>query len=262
MSDNKACDVSFDELQHRFGKNVYQTGKGQIRLELIKADMLTALPEICASGSLKILDAGAGMGQMAIWLAEKGHAVTMADISANMLEQARSSIAGTDLSKRIRILDCSIQKLPQKLAGETFDLILLHGVITWMEKPLSAISSLLPLLQPSGKMSIMFFNRDKLILKWGINGQTAAAMSGKGSRKGSLTPKNPLSFAEVADYCHSLGLKILSKAGIRIFYRFFLRFPESYAVGIEDFIQLEKQYCRREPFASLGEHIHVTLERG
>lgn len=252
-------DVCFDELQPRFSRNVYQTGKGRVRLELTKADLLRSFPELENGDCLRILDAGAGMGQIAIWLAGLGHQVTMADISAEMLDQARREIEAAELQSRVTIVEASIQSLPELLNGQKFDLILLHGVIAWMEKPLQAISCLAELLREKGRMSVLYFNKDKLIMKWGITGQIDSAISGKGRRKGSLTPINPLSFAEVEKFCHEQGYKIVSKAGIRVFYRFFLKFPEKYTCSLEDYIKLELQYCRTEPYASLGEHTHIIL---
>ena len=259
MNQNSDADKCFDELKPRFRRNVYESGKGLIRLEVLKADMLSCFPELTERKDLRILDAGAGMGQIAAWLARMGHFVTMADISAEMLDQARQEIIEAGLNEKIKILHASIQQLPAQLKGQKFDLILLHGVIAWLEHPLQAISGLKPLLANDGRFSVMFFNKDKLILKWGITGQLDQALKGKGSRKGSLTPTNPLSYAEVETFCRENGLKILTKAGIRIFYRFFLRFPERFAASVEDFIVAELKYCRVEPYASLGEHTHISL---
>ncbi len=259
MIEKDGRDVCFDQLCRRFDKNVYATGKGQVRLELTKADMMVGLPELQRGKQLQILDAGGGMGQIAIWLAGLGHQITMADISNEMLAKARQQIEACKVSEKISLMQASIQSLPELLPKGHFDLVLLHGVIAWLEKPLEAIGCLLPLLKPSGRMSVLYFNRDKLILKWGITGQIASATSGRGSKKGSLTPINPLSYAEVAEYCVSRRLRVLSKSGIRVFYRFFLRFPEKFNCSIEDFIRLELQYCRIEPYASLGEHTHLIL---
>ncbi|MEW6710920.1 MAG: methyltransferase domain-containing protein [Candidatus Riflebacteria bacterium] len=260
MTGKDRKDVSFDQLKERFRRNVYQTGKGEIRLALTRADMLASIPELASGKSLRILDAGGGMGQMAIWLAAMGHQVTMADISEEMLNHARENLENEQLADRVRIFHAAIQDLPGLLAGKSFDLILLHGVIAWLEKPLQAVESLLPLLASGGRMSVLYFNRDKLILKWGITGQIESALSGRGRKKGSLTPVNPVSFAEFAAFCAEKKLTIISKAGIRIFYRFFLKFPESFQVSIEDFIRLELQYCRTEPYASLGEHTHLVIK--
>lgn len=251
-------DVGFDELQPRFSDKIYQTGKGKIRLEVVKQDMLANIPELSTGNRLTILDAGAGMGQIARWLAKLGHSITMADLSAEMLENARIANEAEGLEESIKIINAPIQDLPEILRGNQYDLILLHGVIAWMEKPLSAIECLLPLMSRSGKMSVLFFNKDKLILKWGINGQIQNAMSGKATKQRPLTPINPVSFSEVENFCRKAGLKVASKAGVRIFYKFFAKLPDHIEI-IDDFLDLELKYCRQEPYASLGEHTHTVL---
>jgi S-adenosylmethionine-dependent methyltransferase len=252
-------DVGFDKLKSRFSRNIYQTDKGKVRLAMVKHDLLLSVPEISSERKLKILDAGAGMGQMARWLANKGHEVVMADISEEMLDHARKENKARALDEKIKIVHAPIQELHAKLSGQKFDLILLHGVIAWMQQPLEAIACLTSLLTSEGRMSVLFFNKDKLILKWGISDQVGNASNGRSSRVGTLTPINPLSFSAVAEFCRNNHLKILSKAGIRIFYRFFAKFPLSYHSSIDEYIKLEQQYYRQEPYASLGEHTHLVL---
>lgn len=253
-------DVGFNQLQPRFSSKIYQTGKGKIRLEVVKQDMLQNIPEISGNSRLRILDAGAGMGQIARWLAQLGHVVTMADISSEMLDKAKYEIQAENLEKEIRVLEASIQQLPEILRGEQFDLIILHGVIAWMQEPLSAIELLFPLLSEQGKMSVLFFNKDKLVLKWAINGQIENAMTGKAKKQRPLTPINPVGFDEVSSFCKQRKIRIRSKAGVRVFYKFFARLPDHTEL-LDEFLKLELQYCRQEPYASLGEHTHVILGR-
>ncbi|GAB4283884.1 MAG: tRNA uridine 5-oxyacetic acid(34) methyltransferase CmoM [Candidatus Rifleibacteriota bacterium] len=253
-------DISFDGISQSFYNKIYKSGKGRIRLEVLKHDMLQGIPELSTRIPLRILDAGGGIGQIARWLASMGHQVILADVSQEMLAKAQELNAAEKLDNRIRILKTAIQDLPSVLKDAKFDLILLHGVIAWMEKPLSAIELLMPMLDDHGKISLLFYNRDKLIMKWGICGSISKALNGRSEKQSGLTPINPVGYAEVAQVCRHLGLKILSKAGIRIFYKFLKNFPDHNEIT-EDFVQLEKKYCRIEPFASLGEHIHLVLQK-
>ena len=135
---------------------------------------------------------------------------------------------------------------------------MLHGVIEWMDNPLQAIEDVQGLLDKDGLLSLLFFNRDKLILKWGINSQTAKALSGKVVRSRPLTPKNPLSTAEVLPILEKHNLELISKSGIRIFYGFFSSLTRELT---EDQIKLELQHMYQEPFASLGEHTHLIVKK-
>lgn len=251
-------DRNFDKLAARLKKNIYSSDKGTIRLAVLKAEMLDQIREIAAGKPLRILDAGGGMGQIARWLAQKGHNVTLCDLSEEMLALARDENRNENLTERITLVHAPLQELPIILPGQKFDIIVLHGVIEWMQQPCSAIEILKPMLSSGGAMSILFFNRNKLILKWGINGQIKKAMSGKPVNSRPLTPQMPLTEDDLRSTIIANHLKIVAKAGIRIFYGFFSKLThklESSAATIE----LEQHYSRIEPFASMGEHTHIVL---
>ena len=68
-------DRHFDELATRFAEKIYGGAKGAIRLAVLQADLQEALPE----RPLRVLDIGAGLGHMSLWLAQHGHAVTLTE---------------------------------------------------------------------------------------------------------------------------------------------------------------------------------------
>jgi S-adenosylmethionine-dependent methyltransferase len=253
-------DRNFDGLAERLKSNVYRANKGQIRLAMLKYDMEHGIAGLTSSAPLQILDAGGGMGQIARWLASRGHQITLCDLSAEMLAMARRENAAAGLEERISLIHSSIQELPERLGALSFDLVLLHGVVEWMKKPEEAIVAIAPLLRPGAVLSLLFFNRNKLFLKWGINGQIEAALTGKFTSKRKLTPTTLIDENEMLQILAEHRLMPMSKAGIRIFYRFFAR-QTGVAASIEDAIRLEKRFCHQEPFASLGEHTHLILRK-
>jgi S-adenosylmethionine-dependent methyltransferase len=194
-------------------------------------------------------------------LAEKGHKVCIADISDRMLAIANEENYKAGLNDQIEVINSSIQELPFKLAGQKYDLVLLHGVIAWMQRPFEAISSILPLLRSGGKFSVLYFNKDKLLLKNAINGIDLSEKQEKRKlkKKRLLTPVNPISWQDFSEYCNQRKLKILCKTGVRIFYHFFARLQIPNLPEIEKYLALELKYCRQEPFASLGEHTHCII---
>lgn len=253
-------DKNFDKLAGRLKKHIYSSDKGTVRLALLQHDMLNGIRELRAAKPLKILDAGGGMGQIARWLAEMGHQVTLCDISAEMLQMADEENRKAGLEQNFELLHAPLQEIPNLMPERKFDLILLHGVIEWMEAPTDALRRLAPMLADNGAISLLYFNRSKLILKWGINGQLQKAMSGKPMNPRSLTPSNPLCEEDLLPVFAECGLNIWSKAGIRIFYGFFTGMVKKRS-ACQATIDLEIQYCHTEPFASLGEHTHFILRK-
>jgi S-adenosylmethionine-dependent methyltransferase len=61
-------DRHFDQLATRFAEKIYGGAKGAIRLAVLQADLTEALPQ----RPLRVLDIGAGLGHMSLWLAEQG----------------------------------------------------------------------------------------------------------------------------------------------------------------------------------------------
>lgn len=253
-------DKNFDSLADRLKQNIYGSNKGRVRLAMLEFDMNKGIAELSGQKSLQILDAGGGMGQIARYLASKGHEIVLCDLSAEMLAQAECENIAAGLQNRISLLHSSIQNLPQLLPDRQFDLILLHGVIEWMTDPAEAIATVAPMLRSSGSMSLLFFNRNKLFLKWGINGQIESALTGRPRKAQKLTPTTLIEESWLRRLLSGYQLELLSKAGIRIFHRFFTRQLVS-AVDFADAIRLEQHYCHEEPFASLGEHTHFILRK-
>ena len=68
-------DRHFDQLATRFAEKIYGGAKGAIRLAVLQADLTETLP----ARPLRVLDIGAGLGHMSLWLAEQGHQVTLAE---------------------------------------------------------------------------------------------------------------------------------------------------------------------------------------
>ncbi|MDY0177522.1 MAG: methyltransferase domain-containing protein, partial [Lentisphaeria bacterium] len=208
-------DKNFDSLARRLERNVYGSNKGAVRLAMLEFDMSRGLPELAGQSKLQILDAGGGMGQIARWLAGMGHQITLCDLSAEMLALAERENLSAGLQERIELLHSPIQELPRHLAGRSFDLVLLHGVIEWMAEPAEAISAVTPMLKSGGAMSLLFFNRNKLFLKWGINGQVESALAGRPRKAQKLTPTTLIAESELRRMLAENSLELMSKAGIR-----------------------------------------------
>ena len=70
----------------------------------------------------------------------------------------------------------------------------------------------------------------------------------------------PLAEEIVRGWLDELGLRARSKAGIRIFHD---HLPDAARdrERLDDLLEIEGALRRHEPFASLGQHIHLVCER-
>ncbi|MFP4137070.1 MAG: methyltransferase domain-containing protein [Halomonas sp.] len=247
-------DRHFDGLADKFAASLYGGARGELRLALL--DRL--LPEMLALEGQPVLDVGGGLGQLAAWFAGRGHPVTLAEPSGEMLVHARSALAG----REIDFLQAPLQALPERAPGP-WHLIACHAVLEWLADPRGALSILARLLAPGGQLSLMVFNRDALrfsnVVKGNLEKALADRLEGQGRRK-RLTPISPLTHAQLMEWCDALGLEVRGVAGVRVFHDY-LRQPPQSDVERDRLLALEWRYCRAEPHWRLGRYLLYTLVR-
>ena len=254
----QAGDRYFDGLADKFSRSLYQAPRGELRLAML--DYL--LPEMLHLKGQQVLDVGGGLGQQAAWFAERGHRVTMAEPSADMLNYAKTwhRDAKSLPEEAITYLQAPLQQLALH-SPDPWPLITCHAVLEWLGDPQAALTTLSDLLAPGGQLSLMVFNRDALRFSNAVKGNLEKALSdrlaGKGKRQ-RLTPISPVSHAEIEQWSAMCGLQIDAVAGIRVF-QDYLRHPPATAAETETLLALEKQYCRYEPHWRLGRYLLYTL---
>jgi S-adenosylmethionine-dependent methyltransferase len=253
------ADRNFDDLLARFKKNIYQSAKGKIRLAMLESDLYDVVPFLADEHKYSILDAGAGTGDLVLRLAKPQTEMVLSDISANMLQQARQTFHSELPEIAVDFIHASIHELSEKL-DKRFDLVLCHAVLEWLQEPRDAIQSLLKFVEPGGYVSIMFFNRNSLIMRQMLNGNLKKLKSENfKDKKTTLTPISPLDPETVYHWLESEGLTILRKTGVRVMYDYMAGNVRSKR-AFEDILEMEKRYSGQEPFRSLGRYIHVVCQ--
>jgi S-adenosylmethionine-dependent methyltransferase len=251
-------DVSFDGIADAFEMEIYGSSKGDIRLSVLWEDMLANMPRL-ADGGLRVLDAGGGAGHVTTRLAALGNKVVLADPSREMLDRAQTAIDNADLSSQVSVVHAPIQHLGS-LLDQRFDVIVCHAVLEWLADPHGALDELVSLLELDGELSLLFYNRNARLLKLILAGAFEDALrehdpepSPRGSQRGAV----PLAEEAVRAWMTELGLGVRSKAAIRIFHDHLtpdMRSPER----LGELLSVEKALRSQEPFASLGQHIHLV----
>lgn len=252
-------DRNFDDLTRRFSTNIYGSPKGQIRLAILQQDLDTLLAGFPANTKLRILDAGCGLGYMALYLAQQGHDVVLCDHSAQMLQAAKQLFAEQASAANVTFIEAAVQDLSQHVQGQ-FDLVLFHAVLEWLSEPQHTLEELLRFLRPGGYFSLLFYNRNSLVMRNLLRGnfRKLAAEQYAGDPN-SLTPSNPLLPEEVYGWLDALGLSVLSRSGVRVIYDYLSRELREQR-SLEDIIEMERRFCRQEPFAALGRYLHVLAQ--
>ena len=245
------ADADFDPMATAFEEHMYGSTKGVVRLAVLWEDMLSQVPGL-SRGGLRVLDAGGGAGHMAVRLAALGNAVVLADPSEEMLAMAEERARKEGVAGAVRPVRCAIHELEGTLE-ERFDVVVCHAVVEWLADPQAAVAHLALLLEPDGRFSLMFYNRNAAVLKRVLRGDFAGAAADAPAEERAPVP---LDERDVRRWLEAVGLTVESKAGIRIFHD---HLPAGVASErLDELIEAEKRFRGVEPFASIAQHIHLV----
>ncbi|MBF0282026.1 MAG: methyltransferase domain-containing protein [Zetaproteobacteria bacterium] len=255
-------DRNFDDLTHRFERNIYGSAKGELRLAVVWAHLLQTMPQLSAGQPLRILDAGCGLGQMGVRLAQMGHEVVLADISQNMLDKTSALFAAQLPEVVPQLKHQSIQTFTADEIG-AFDLIIFHAVLEWLASPQPTLHYILSSMAVDAKLSLMFYNRDALVYRNLLRGNwrklEQATLQGD---PGGLTPHHPLSLDEVEDIVRQSGLNVAvrGRMGVRVLYDYMERALRE-SRPFEEVLKLEMRYGGEAAYIRLGRYIHLLLHK-
>ncbi|UVL24982.1 methyltransferase domain-containing protein [Pseudomonas donghuensis] len=241
-------DRHFDELATRFAEKIYGGAKGAIRLAVLQADLAEALPE----RPLRVLDIGAGLGHMALWLAQRGHQVTLAEPAAPMLDGARERFA--EAGQQATFIQAPWQDLLGQLT-EPYDLVLCHAVLEWLAEPETILPVLHQLTRADGMLSLAFYNRDALVYRNLLKGHFRKLRSNElAGEKQSLTPQKPLDPRTLKAQLEDLW-QVESESGVRVFHDYMPRDFQAKA-ELSELLEMELAHRRHPAFAGLGRYLH------
>lgn len=252
------ADRNFDDLAAHFAHKVYGGLKGQIRLAVLERDLGLVLDQLQSSPTkpLRVLDIGAGLGQMSLWLAKAGHDCTITDISPNMLDYAKAQAAKDNLN--CTFITAPYQDLTSLLVGQHFDLILCHALLEWVESPNEVLALCDALLTDGGVLSLCFYNPASPVYRNLIMGNFNHLTHPKPANKGSLTPNHPVPYETVKTWLDDY--RILHESGIRTFYDYTVHKRGGLAHH-DEIIKMELLYSTLLPYRLMGRYLHVVSQK-
>ncbi|WP_250657874.1 methyltransferase [Alkalimarinus coralli] len=255
-------DRNFDGLAEHFKKKIYGSSKGEIRLQLLWEDLEeNLLNRLAENDSLSVLDVGGGIGQISARLANKGHKVTVTDVSKDMLDLAKAHFVAEGVApSHYQLKNISLNQLPEHIQAPS-ELVLFHAVLEWLADPESGLTNVIEQVETGGYLSLMFYNKHSVIMKNLLKGNFRKVVSNDFiGERGGLTPISPLDPVDVYRWLDVAGFDIVSKTGIRVVNDYLSRDLQK-SRSYEDILHMEKLLCRQEPYLSLGRYIHVIARK-
>lgn len=244
--------------------------RNAVRQELVARQLAEQLPRGQARGhGLRVLDAGCGQGTQALRLAREGHRVTGMDADPQMLAAVRSAVAAEEpgVRSRFRLLEGDGREVGRHFGPGTFDVVLCHGVLMYLEEPDAMLAALVRVLAPGGLLSLLVRNGDALAMRPGLAGDWAGAVAAFGSdrytnRLGLVTRAD--SRAALTRTLGELGAPVREWYGVRVFSD-----SASDAAGPpedpdlrERLLAAEEEAGRRDPYRAVAALLHVCAVRG
>ncbi|MBA2811841.1 class I SAM-dependent methyltransferase [Streptomyces sp. KM273126] len=128
---------------------------------------------------LRVLDVGMGQGTQALRLARAGHKVTGVEQDATMLALAREALAAEPegIRSRVRLVESDGRDTGVHFLPGSFDVVLCHGVLMYVENPDALLAGLARMLAPGGLLSLLVRNGDALAMRPGLAGDWATALT-------------------------------------------------------------------------------------
>ncbi|MEW2059499.1 methyltransferase domain-containing protein [Streptomyces sp. NPDC007002] len=216
---------------------------------------------------LRVLDVGTGRGARALRLARAGHSVTGLESDAEMLVSARASLASEPegIRERVRLIEGDGRDTGVHFLPGSFDVVLCHGVLMYVEEPDPMLAGLARMLAPGGLLSLLVRNADALAMRPGLAGDFGAALAAFD------TPAytDHLGLTVRADRLDALRATLAGIAaplhawyGVRVFTDSVGDDVELSAEELERVLTLEDRAGRTDPYRGVAALLHLCGVRG
>jgi 2-polyprenyl-3-methyl-5-hydroxy-6-metoxy-1,4-benzoquinol methylase len=236
-----------------------ETPEGRLRVDLAFANLQDFLPQ--ATRSLRALDLGCGTGAIGVRLARLGLQVTLMDASLPMLDFAERAAREAGVTERITLTHGDASQLATLFPAASFDLILCHNVLEFVEDPGGVLRNAARALRDSsGMISVLVRNRPGEVLKAAlVNGDLVAAERNLTAEWGdeSLYEGRTRLFTAVGlrGMLLESSLAVTTERGVRIMSDY-LPSTVSRTDEYERIFELERNLGRRPEFAAVARYTH------
>jgi SAM-dependent methyltransferase len=215
---------------------------------------------------LRVLDVGMGQGTQALRLARAGHQVTGLEQDAKMLAVAREALAAEPegIRSRVRLIEGDGRETGVHFLPGSFDVVLCHGVLMYVEEPDPLLAGLARMLAPGGLLSLLVRNADALAVRPGLSGDWAATLAAFDTdayvnRLGLAVRADRL--ATLTSTLAGIGAPLHAWYGVRVFTD---TAPDGIPVpeDVETLLAAEERAGRTDPYRQVAALLHLCGVRG
>ncbi|MEU5113487.1 methyltransferase domain-containing protein [Streptomyces longwoodensis] len=215
---------------------------------------------------LRVLDVGMGQGTQALRLARLGHQVTGLEQDATMIAAARAALSGEPegIRERMRIIEGDGRETGAHFLPGSFDVVLCHGVLMYLQDPDALLAGLARVLAPGGLLSLLVRNGDALAMRPGLAGDWAGALTAFDD----VSYRNRLGVdaradrrAALTDTLAGIGTPLHAWYGVRVFTDTAPDGTEPPA-DLETLLAAEERAGKTDPYRGVAALLHLCGVRG
>lgn len=238
-----------------------KTPWGRLETEMIWRQLQRYL----AKAGQRALDAGCGLGQLAIRLALAGHVVTAFDFAVGMIAAAQER--AVQASATVDWHQLAVEDAATAFAPASFDVVLCHNVLAYVSKPDKTICDLAGLLMPGGVLSLVAHNPPIGVIRTAVWQRDFVAALAQ--------LENPTHYSAIFDldlqfhdtetleaWMHTAGLEVVACYGVRVVNDLITDNAVKYDPrGFVDLLELKMALCDRSPYRDIAAHNHFVARR-
>jgi SAM-dependent methyltransferase len=215
---------------------------------------------------LRVLDVGMGQGTQALRLARAGHQVTGVEQDPKMISAVREALAAEPegIRERVRIVQSDGRDTGVHFLPGSFDVVLCHGVLMYVEEPDPLLAGLARMLAQGGLLSLLVRNADALAMRPGLSGDWAGALTAFDT----TAYTNRLGLDVRADRLATLtatlagiGAPLAAWYGVRVFTDTAVD-DAGIPADVETLLTVEERAGRTDPYRGVAALLHLCGVRG
>lgn len=243
-----------------------ETPEGRLRSDLAFANLQDFLPPPHSKPSMRALDLGCGTGGAALRLARLGMNVTLLDSSPAMLEISKRAAQEAGVTDNVALQRGDATLLPDLFRAGSFDVILCHNVLEFLDDPIAMLRDAARALRDSAAiLSVLVRNRPGEVFKAAIQaGDLAAAESTLTAEWGQESlydgPVRLFTSDSLKAALKASSLAVIAERGVRVLADY-LPPRISRSAEYERIFELERKLGTRPEFAAVARYTQVIACR-
>src|SRR5581483_11652789 len=240
-----------------------RTVEGRLRADLTWENLREFLPP---KPQRRALDVGCGTGEMALRLAGLGFQVTALDASDAMLAVTKRTAAEAGLQALIGVVCSNAEQLSNLFSPSSFDVILCHNLLEFVDRPSEILRATELLLAPSNDAlaSVIVRNRAGEVLSAALKDCDLAAAEAnltapKVRARLIEAPVSVFTPAELRSMLFAAGLEVLAECGVRALSDYLPQESANDPANYKRLLTLEQKLGKQPDFAAIARYIQMIV---